>query len=253
LYLKKPSRARHWTHWAGCIAATLFAFLVLDGPTVRAEPAPESPPREWTVMIYMNGKNNLEPDALNNFHAISSIGSTDKVALVVELGRPKKPTKADGNWSGVYRFLVGRDQSPRPKSAVEKVASGTPSDMGRRETLSDFIKWSKSKYPAKHYMLVVWNHGQGYRLTLAMLATKMNVKPLRTDGVPTPGLGAVGGFRAISSDDDTGSVMYNAEVEQAIVENFGASKLDLVGFDLPHVDDRDRLCLEIFDRPYGSQ
>ena len=106
-------------------------------------------------MIYMNGKNNLEPDALNNFHAISSIGSADKVALVVELGRPKNPTKADGHWSGVYRFLVGQNTPPRPASAVEKVVSGTASDMGQRKTLSDFIKWSKSKYPAKHFMLVV--------------------------------------------------------------------------------------------------
>jgi hypothetical protein len=225
---RKPFPARHR---AGCIAATLFSFLLLDVPTVRAEPAQDSPQREWTVMIYMNGKNNLEPDSLNNFHAISSIGGTDKVAIVVELGRPKKPTKADGHWSGVYRFLVGLNTPPRPESAVEKVASGTASDMGRRETLSDFIKWSKSKYPAKHFMLVVWNHGQGYRLTLAMLATKLNITPLNADNVPAPGLGALGGFRAISSDDDTGSIMYNAEVEQAIVENFGSNKLDLVGFD----------------------
>ena len=87
-----------------------------------------------------------------------------------------------------------------------------------------------------------------------MLAAKLNVKPLNANNVPAPGLGALGGFRAISSDDDTGSIMYNAEVEQAIVENFGSNKLDLVGFDAClSVMIGDWLCPEIVDRPDGCQ
>lgn len=222
-------KVKHWR----CSAATVFVWLLLLGSSpVRANEATGGSQREWTVMIYMNGKNNLEPDALNNFHAMASVGSSDKVALVVQLGRPKHPSKADGNWSGVYRFLVGKDQAPRPGTAVEKVAAGVASDMGRPQTLADFIKWSKVKYPAKHYMLIVWNHGQGYRLMLAMLAAKRTSRTLAAPLTPKPGFGPIGGFRAVSSDEDTGSILYNAEVQQAISLSFsGTDKLDVIGFD----------------------
>jgi len=217
------------------VAIALLGVVLLHAPIARAEDTAGGSQREWTIMIYMNGKNNLEPDALNNFHAMASVGSSDKVALVAQLGRPKKHhTAADGNWSGVYRFLIGKNQLPRPQSAVGKVAAGAASDMGRPQALTDFIKWSKAKYPAKRYMLIVWNHGQGYRLMLALLAAKRNIasRTLASPPVPKPGFGPIGGFRAVSSDEDTGSILYNVEVQQAIAASFGAtSKLDIIGFD----------------------
>ncbi|MEH2565026.1 clostripain-related cysteine peptidase [Bradyrhizobium sp. AZCC 2289] len=211
-------------------------FLVLTAPiAVSAEPDRASA-REWTVMIYMNGKNNLEQDALNNFHAMASVGGSDKVALAAELGRPSTPKGGDGNWAGVYRFLIDKDMAPQPRAAIEKVPAGAASDMGRPEVLSDFIRWAKGRYPAKRYMLIVWNHGQGYRLMLAMLAVRKatavtGAVPTKIP-IPTPGRGAIGGFRAVSSDQDTGSILYNADVQRAIAANFeGSDKLDVVGFD----------------------
>lgn len=194
------------------------------------------PQREWTVMVYMNGKNNLEPDALNNFHAMARVGSTDKVAVVAELGRPKEHhTAAEGNWSGVYRFLITKNKLPRPAQAIEKLPDGVASDMGKAETLAAFISWTKARYPARRYMLIIWNHGQGYRLLLPTLAPKIvmqtkSVAPLPT--TPRPGFGTIGGFRAVSSDDDTGSILYNSEVQGAIARSFTPNeKLDLLGFD----------------------
>ncbi|HOX22685.1 MAG TPA: clostripain-related cysteine peptidase, partial [Elusimicrobiales bacterium] len=34
--------------------------------------------------------------------------------------------------------------------------------MGDYKHLIDFVKWSKANYPAKNYMLIVWNHGAGW-------------------------------------------------------------------------------------------
>ena len=39
-------------------------------------------------MIFMIAKNNLEPDAIENFLQMASIGSTDKVDILAQLGRP---------------------------------------------------------------------------------------------------------------------------------------------------------------------
>lgn len=62
---------------------------------------------DWTVMIYLNAKNNLEPDGINNFQDMAVTGSSSNVNLVVEMGRPKDHISQDfGPWSGVLRFLV---------------------------------------------------------------------------------------------------------------------------------------------------
>ncbi len=40
---------------------------------------------------------------------------------------------------------------------------GTGVDMGNPQTLTDFVNWAKTFYPAQHYALIVWDHGAGWR------------------------------------------------------------------------------------------
>ena len=150
-----------WARWI------LGVTCMLAGHGVSAEDGAQ---KEWTVMVYMNAKNNLEPFALSNFHSMATVGSTSKVSVVAQLGRPSsfRYTNEDGNWAGVYRFLVNKDSKPRPEQAkVDVAASGDSTDMGSPLALRQFIQWSKKAYPAKRYMLVIWNHGQGWRFQLA--------------------------------------------------------------------------------------
>lgn len=193
--------------------------------------------RDWTVMVYMNGKNNLEGDALNNFHAMTSVKNISRVAVVAELGRPTQHyTNSDGGWSGVYRFLIQKDELPRPETALMKVPDGPESDMGKQAALESFVSWSKTHYPANHYMLVIWNHGQGYRLLLSSTGDRQSkpstrASPKKVGSIAVPS-GLLGGYRAVSSDDDTGSILYNAEVQKVVATNFSATgKLDVIGFD----------------------
>ncbi len=195
--------------------------------------------REWTVMVYMNGKNNLESDALDNFHAMASVGSTDKVSIVAQLGRPKKHyTTGDGNWSGVYRFLVTKELPPLPDKGTNVETLGESTDMGKPECLSAFVRWSRAKYPAKRYMLIVWNHGQGFRFQLAKnlglrAASAQRGSKLEPGQIPASNREAplLGGFRAISSDDDTRSILYNRQVQDVVEAEFKQARLDLLGFD----------------------
>lgn len=218
------------------ICAFFGVVFGIAGSTVWAQGGAE---REWTVMVYMNAKNNLEPFALSNFHSIAAVGSTPKVSVVTQLGRPSsfRYTNEDGNWSGVYRFLVNKDTKPRPEQALVDVAkSGDSTDMGSPLALKQFIQWSKKTHPAKHYMLVIWNHGQGWRFQLAdnsalkqkSARASLPEQVVQTVPATTP---AVGGYRAVSSDDDTGKILYNREVQDVIVAEFTKSKLDLLGYD----------------------
>ncbi len=228
----KVARLTLWLR-AVCV---LLTVPLLATSTVFAQPKLE---REWTVMVYMNAKNNLEPFALSNFHSIAAVGSTPKVSVVAQLGRPSsfRYTNEDGNWSGVYRFLVNKNSKPRPEQALVDVAkSGDSTDMGSPLALKQFIQWSKKTHPAKHYMLVIWNHGQGWRFQLAAnsalkrqsVRAALTQQELGTVPATTP---AVGGYRAVSSDDDTGKILYNREVQDVIAAEFTTSKLDLLGYD----------------------
>lgn len=214
-------------------------FGVALGLAAAAVWAKGSAEREWTVMVYMNAKNNLEPFALSNFHSMAAVGSTSRVNLVAQLGRPAshRYTEEDGNWSGVYRFRVKKDSKPLPKQAlVDVAASGDSTDMGSPLALKQFIQWSKKTHPAKRYMLVIWNHGQGWRFQLAtndavkLQAVRAALPKQELDKVP-PNTPAVGGYRAVSSDDDTGKILYNREVQEVISAEFAQSKLDLLGYD----------------------
>jgi len=202
----------------------------------------EETTKAWTVMIYVNGKNSLEPDALDNFHSMAQVGSSDQVNFVIELGRPSKRhhTGADGNWSGVYRFYLKKGMQPVPSQAAANVASlGESIDMGRPQALANFVDWSMRNYPAQQYMLVIWNHGQGWRLMLSADKT-LSVRSLMAAGV-TRGAAAhlaspgnprpLGGFRAVSSDDDTGNILYNREIQDLLTTRFSKSPLDVLGFD----------------------
>ena len=182
----------------------------------------EAADREWTVMVYMNAKNNLERAALSSFASMARVGSSARVAIVAELGRPFKKhyTIEQGGWSGVCRFLIARGTNPLPKEAVDGCTGTRNDDMGKASSLSSFIVWAKNAYPARRYMLVIWSHGQGWRLQLT--------GDQASDGDPAIPLG---GFRAVSSDDDTGSVLYNADVAEAVAGSFANRPLDLIGFD----------------------
>jgi hypothetical protein len=214
------------------LLAIVLIFCTATAPAANAE-------KEWTVMFYMNGKNNLEPDALDNFHSMAEVGSSDGVNFVVELGRPRRPgyTRVDGNWSGVYRFYLKKGTSPLPKEAAFDVRKADESvDMGKPEALAHFVDWAKREYPAHRYMLVIWNHGQGWRFQLSTdrnlrMESSRGVSPPTTTSSRSTPAPALGGFRAVSSDEDTGSILFNREIQDIIANEFGSQRLNVLGFD----------------------
>ena len=49
-------------------------------------PAPQSK-KQWTVMVWMAGDNNLEDAALDDLQELKQVGSTDDVDILVQLDR----------------------------------------------------------------------------------------------------------------------------------------------------------------------
>lgn len=116
--------------------------------------------KEWTVMVFMNAKNNLSDGQLmglvgkfaeKDINEMKKVGSTDKINVVVEHGIKGK---------GARRLYI---QKEGLLNNGEKVYGEYPNaDMGDYKRVIEFVKWSKATFPAKHYMLVLWNHGLGW-------------------------------------------------------------------------------------------
>ncbi len=120
--------------------------------------APMAAEREWLVLVFVNGRNNLAEAAVADVNEMERVGSTDKVAVTVELG-----LKDDrGNST---RFYIGKDTTADAENPWGEIVSAAVkvqgSDMGSWKHFADFAKWSYRKYPAKKILAILWNHGSG--------------------------------------------------------------------------------------------
>lgn len=214
----------------------LFIFIALRLSVASAfgvEPSPANK-AEWTVMVYMNAKNSLECFGFRNFSQMADVGSNDKVNMLVDFGRPKRHLICEESpqaWSGVLRYRVTAKMKPTIQNSLPafRRMNGPRSDMGSEKNLSEFIGWSMKQYPANHYLLIIWNHGQGFRLEFARSprgGTAALAKATLADNRPQ----VSGGVRSVSFDDDSGNHLFNSDITQALREN-GSQPIDVLGFD----------------------
>lgn len=141
--------------------AALAAMIEQAGEIQAPEKAKKN---EWLIAVYMNGKSNIEPFALNDFNRLESVGSSEKVKIVAEIGRSEgfdNDIHADGNWTGVRRYLVKKDPDPE-KINSPLLADLGEADMGDWREAAGFLSWAKINYPAEKVMFLIWDHGWGW-------------------------------------------------------------------------------------------
>lgn len=194
------------------VSAAEISAAALDLPA--AKPAPAAPVKDWTVMYFINGKNNLESSALMDMNQLELAGTTARVNIAVELGRmngqPEGDDHREGDWTGVRRYLVTRDaDTSRITSPVLQDLG--KADMGSWKELVSFINWSKTNFPARRYALVLWDHGNGW-------------KPL--DPANAHDFGNLKGF---SLDDETGHEFSTPQLAAALKAVGGVNFLMLDG------------------------
>ncbi|HAW49400.1 TPA: hypothetical protein DCX16_00380, partial [bacterium] len=116
--------------------------------------------KKWTFMVYLDGDNDLENAAINDFLEMASVGSTHDVSIVVQFDRIPYYDSSYGNWTGTKRFYITKNMTPCPENAVMDIDEV---NMGDPNTLRDFIIWAKHYYPAENYALILWDHGSGWK------------------------------------------------------------------------------------------
>jgi len=183
------------------------------------KPAPKGP-AEWTIMVFGNGKNDLEPFLLKDLNEMEKIGSTDKVNIIVEAGRIAGYDATDGDWKGVRRYRMTKDSDTR-KVSSKVLADLGDKDMGAYQSVIDFAKWAKTAYPAKRYMLIFWNHGAGWTKSGERIITKgISYDESSGNHINTPQMGLI--MKALGKTDVVGTdacLMQMAEVNYEIKDS----------------------------------
>ncbi|MFC2106562.1 clostripain-related cysteine peptidase [Candidatus Bipolaricaulota bacterium] len=185
--------------------------------------------REWTVLVYVDGDNNLEGAAIDDLNEMEVAGSSPEVNIVVQVDRIPGYDASNGDWATCKRFYVMQDEGGYNSTIVStEIADLGERNMGDPATLVEFAQWGKDNYPAQHYALVLWDHGNGWKL-LGRSTYQKNVgqKDFDTgDAVVDPsGIGW----------DDTSGGDYITTPElrsalQSIYTHYG-TKMDILGLD----------------------
>lgn len=116
--------------------------------------------KEWTVIMYLNGSNEMAIEMENTFKQLCKINESN-VNIVIQLSKAPidlvRTIRQDDssyaeNWTGTRRYSIINGK-------LEIVQSNEYINMADYRNLYDFIKWAANKFPAKRYMVSISGHG----------------------------------------------------------------------------------------------
>ena len=165
-----------------------FAFFFLFSSFASA--------KDWTILIWLNGNNSLEQYVDMNSDQIRSAMPTidsqiDVVAMV-----------ATGGKSNYTHFGASVDK--------DEISNEGKIDGGDYKEVVNFIKWGVDKYPAKHYFLILWDHGSGW--------------------TPMLGKGGIFNLFDVSVDEYTNHVILTNQIH-LIFDEIKPIHIDVLGYD----------------------
>lgn len=138
------------------VLSSLLVFVLLLTLTGTVTAAPHARAK-WTVMVYISGDNNLEDYVVKDIELeLAPTGSSANVQVVALADRGPGYDKSRGNWQSTKLYHVTPGMIADSASAA---ADWGERNMGDKQTLIDFVAWTKANYPADHYALYFWGHG----------------------------------------------------------------------------------------------
>ncbi len=166
--------------------------------------SPNAAKADWTILVYLDGDNDLEQESIDDYAEMASVGSSASLNIIVQFDRISSSEDWDatssGDWSAVKRFRVERGKKPTKSNQLADLGE---LNMGDPRTLTDFVTWGIKTYPAKRYGLIFWDHGASW-----------------------PGVA-----NDDSSDSDMLTLPELATSLAAVRQQTNVQKLDLIGFD----------------------
>ena len=144
------------------VCAVLLAGCFVEDVEISAERTDaasgtmEYSPDSWAIYWYHCGSN-LESDwgcASEDLKEMLDVHLSEDVQVVVQTGGAKTWHNTQVDAGKLQRYVYN--------NAGFFLVDEQPKDnMGKTETLADFLRFCKDHYPAAHTMVVFWNHGGG--------------------------------------------------------------------------------------------
>jgi clostripain len=230
--------------WAGdCPESNRFrktVTLVMDSDKELTASMGELLPN-WLVMVYMDGANNLEGEAIQDINMLEQglydldpqeragveiVVLLDRISGdLIEAGSTYDDT-SNGDWTGTRLFSVVPDNNSTEIASAPLAgwwrSTETELSMGDVRILKSFIEWAHHAYYqyGKH-ALILWNHGGGAR------ALTPDLERLFSDGTK-----AICVDEEVASPYDIQYQLYLGEVQEALLPYYSSSqKLDFLGLD----------------------
>jgi hypothetical protein len=151
-------------HLFAIMMRVVLALLVISGlaSLSAASAGAQGGQAEWTVLSYYAADNNLEAEEMRDLTEVEIIGSSDKVNFVAIADRHPAYWTGSENWIGARYYRLEQDNN------LFYIASPVAEELGdvntgAPETLQQFIEWGVKNYPARHYALIINDHGGGWR------------------------------------------------------------------------------------------
>lgn len=157
-------------------------------------PANAAAAKDWTVAVFLNADNNLDPFGVEDQQEMAKVGSNDFLNVVSLIDREHGPAQIN--------YIE--------KNNIKKIKDMGEMDMGDYRQFVEFAKFIKENYPAKHYCFTIWNHGSGWK---------------------NKGTSAI--YRGVSYDDSSNNHITNAQLGIAVAEvsKVLGQKIDILNFD----------------------
>ncbi|MCX7905335.1 MAG: clostripain-related cysteine peptidase, partial [Elusimicrobiales bacterium] len=148
--------------------ANIFSTINISSLTVNVNPSIEAnqikDEYEYLVFVFMNGVNDLGilNFSISDINEMEMVGSTDKVAVVVEHNRIEKTRSGLKFGSGANTYFIKKDPN-NSRDIISQIISYTPDgDMGSARHFAISAHKVIKRFKPQKLIIIVWNHGNGY-------------------------------------------------------------------------------------------
>ncbi|QUH29859.1 clostripain-related cysteine peptidase [Vallitalea guaymasensis] len=109
--------------------------------------------KEWTVLIYAAGNNNLQEFIYNQFESILTTTKTENVNVIVQISEGHSPKGV--NFNECKRYVIDNNKAILLKD-LGKISMAQP------EELKKFVVWGSNRFPSRHIAVIMSGHSAGF-------------------------------------------------------------------------------------------
>jgi len=115
---------------------------------------------EWVVMVYLDGDNDLEEVAIEDFNELElGLGSSTDIKVIALIDRAVGYDTSNGDWTGARIYEIVSDTTSTIASTL--LSDEGELNMANGDILEYFMDYCFTNYDGNSYWLDIWNHGGG--------------------------------------------------------------------------------------------